>query len=406
MGFQGLAGSLLENIGQKETFCLVRGNESEFSRRSIFTTHFPCWGDVYFCWKIPSGNVFYDPVNLENIIVRIEEKMFPGGSKSLVNKAGNNVRDGNHTIDDLNIIDEWRAAHKFVLNTFQASLRNRTRGKGIVVAQRHKRRNTIFNKLKRQPKMELSRMDDIAGCRLIFETIDDLYEFRKEFHKAKFKHKRKNEIDKYNYIKLPKETGYRGIHDIYSYDVNSKNGDLYKGLLVEIQYRTLVQHAWATAVEVIGFITENQPKFQQGDKRYEKCMALASEILARFYEGNKGPYPDIGDKELVSLFRELDEELHLIRNFTGLNSSESATTSNRNTILIFKNDGELEALSYKDANDALKALFKFEKENPLLDVVLVKADTSEEIRMAFRNYFSDAKDFVRLLTDAIDGFSR
>ncbi|TVT70751.1 MAG: (p)ppGpp synthetase [Denitromonas halophila] len=329
-------------------------------------------------------------------------KPFPGGSKSRVNRAGANVRNHRATADDLQAIDEWRAAHKVLLNTFQASLRNRTKYKKIVVAQRHKRRNTIFNKLLREPKMELARMDDIAGCRLIFESIGELNEFRKDFHKARFKHKRKNEADKYNYILKPKRTGYRGIHDVYSYDVNSKNGEFHKGLLVEIQYRTLIQHAWATAVEVIGFITENQPKFQQGDKRYEHCMALASEILARYFEDGYGPFPDLSNDELLKEFRSLDNELHLIRNFTGLNSAESETTANRNTILIFQPDGELEALSYRSESDALRELFRLEKENPSLDVVLVKADTNEEIRMAFRNYFSDAKEFVRLLTQAME----
>lgn len=333
-----------------------------------------------------------------------EPRPFPGGSKSRVNRAGNNIRHQCATLEDINVIDEWRAAHKVVLNTFQASLRNRTRNKNIVVAQRHKRRNTIFNKLLRQPKMELSRMDDIAGCRLIFDSIDDLNKFRQDFHKAKFKHKRKNDADKYNYIVNPKSTGYRGIHDVYSYDVNSKNGELHKGLLVEIQYRTLVQHAWATAVEVIGIITENQPKFQQGDKRYERCMALASEILARHYEGKTGPFPELKNDELLTQFNSLDAELHLIRNFIGLNTTESETTTNRNTILIFTPDGELETRSFKIESEALKELFKLEKDNPSLDVVLVKADTSDEIRMAFRNYFSDAKEFVRLLSQAVDDF--
>lgn len=248
-------------------------------------------------------------------------------------------------------------------------------------------------------------MDDIAGCRLIFESIQELYTFREAFHKARFKHKRKNDPDKYDYIRNPKSTGYRGIHDVYSYDVNSKNGELHKGLLVEIQYRTLVQHAWATAVEVIGFITENQPKFQQGDKRYEHCMALASEILARFYEQSSGPFEHKSNSELLNEFKALDNELHLVRNLTGLNSTESEATSNRNTILIFKPNSELETISFKETSDALKELFKLEKENPNLDVVLVKADTSEEIRTAFRNYFSDAKDFVRLLNEAIDNFA-
>jgi putative GTP pyrophosphokinase len=179
---------------------------------------------------------------------------FANLSKTRINTAGARVRAGTAGPEDIQAIEEWRAAHRAVLNTFQASLRNRTRNRNrnrkIIVAQRHKRRNTIFNKLFRLPKMELSRMDDIAGCRLIFPSIKELVEFRSTFHKARFRHKRKNYLDKYDYIKTPKDTGYRGIHDIYSYDVNSHHGEMYKGLLVEIQYRTLVQHAWATAVEV------------------------------------------------------------------------------------------------------------------------------------------------------------
>lgn len=324
---------------------------------------------------------------------------FPGGSKSRVNAAGYSIRDQRASVEDMHVIDEWRAAHRIVLNTFQASLRSRTRGKQIVVAQRHKRKNTIFHKLMRLPKMELSRMDDVAGCRLIFRSIKELYEFRESFHKARFNHKRKNETDKYDYIKRPKQTGYRGIHDVYSYDVRSKNGDQYRGLLLEIQYRTLVQHAWATAVEVIGFITESQPKFQQGDKRYESCMALASEILSRAHEGKTGPFPDYSNGELLQRFENVDKEIHIIRTLTGLNSSETVYTDSRNSILIFKDDGSLEVKSFKEAPDALRELFRLERDFPTLDVVLVKADTNEEIRMAFKNYFSDAKDFIKLLTD-------
>lgn len=325
---------------------------------------------------------------------------FPGLSKTRVNTAGKNVRRQAASDDDLKIIEEWRAAHRAVLNTFQAILRNRTKNSNVIVAQRHKRRNTIFNKLLRFPKMELARMDDVAGCRLIFTSIEELNHFRTSFHRARFRHKIKNDADKYNYILHPKNTGYRGIHDVYSYDVNSTHGANYKGLLVEIQYRTLVQHAWATAVEVIGFITESQPKFQQGDTRYEKCMALASEILARGHENSKGFFPELSNEELLHEFSKLDEQLHLVRTLTGLNVVETQTTENKNSILIFKPDGVLEVKSYREAPDALQALFKLEQEFPELDIVLVKADSNEEIRVAFKNYFSDAKDFISLLFEA------
>lgn len=322
---------------------------------------------------------------------------FPGGSKSRVNRAGENVRNGIASLEDLHVIDEWRAAHRGVLNTFQAILRNRMRGTGITVAQRHKRKRTIFDKLLRLPGMQLSRMDDVAGCRLIFKNLKALNSFRADFHRARFNHERRNELDKYDYIKHPKATGYRGIHDVYEYDVNSDVGQRLAGLNVEIQYRTLVQHAWSTAVEVIGFITESQPKFQKGDKRYEHAMALASEILARAHENLKGPYPDVPDRELASAFLALDKELSLLRTLRGLNAANREVSAKRNAILIFSSIGTLEVRSFRDATDAIRALFVLERDMPDQDIVLVRADTSDEVRLAFRNYFSDARDFIRLL---------
>lgn len=325
---------------------------------------------------------------------------FPGGSKARVNRAGDNIRNFSETFEDFVVVEEWRAAHRGVLNTFQAILRTRTKGTKISVAQRHKRRNTIFNKLFRFPSMQLSRMDDVAGCRLIFETMDELNAFRNNFHNARFRHKRRNDLDKYNYIKYPKKTGYRGIHDIYVYDVNSISGKKLKGLYIEIQYRTLVQHAWATAVEVIGFITESQPKFQHGDTRYEKAMALASELLARAYENSKGPFPNLTDREVLNEFIQFDTELSLIKTLKGLNQAKNEVTNKRNTILIFSSDGKLDTKSFRDATEALKVLFELEKNSPDKDIVLVRADSSEEIRLAFRSYFSDAKEFINLIEGA------
>ena len=326
-----------------------------------------------------------------------KNKDFPGGSKSRVNRAGNAVRDMTAEIEDYLVIEEWRAAHRYVLNTFQAILRNRTRDSIITVAQRHKRRSTIFDKLVRFPEMQLARMDDVAGCRLIFQDFASLSKFRTNFHKARFHHKRKNEPNKYNYIENPKNTGYRGIHDVYSYDVNSETGKNLKGLLVEIQYRTTVQHAWATAVEVIGFITENQPKFEKGDDRYNHAMALASEILARAHENKKGPFPDKPDIAVVHEFLTLDTELGLLNMLRGLNTASAEVSENRNSILIFHESSELEVRTYRSATEALAALFELEKELPGTDIVLVKADTSEEVRFAFKNYFSDARDFIGLV---------
>lgn len=324
---------------------------------------------------------------------------FPGGSKARVSRAGAAVRAGTETLEDLVVVNVWRAAHKPVLNTFQAILRNRTRGSGIVVAQRHKRKRTIFGKLQRLPGMELARMDDVAGCRLIFPNIAALYEFRERLHQARFSHRRRNESDKYDYIKSPKDTGYRGIHDVYEYDVNSVHGAATKGLLIELQYRTSVQHAWATAVEVIGFITASQPKFQEGDKRYETAMLFASEILARAHEGRTSALPHLSDEELLQRFVEIDHELQLLNLLRKLNAADTEVNANRNVILIFSETEELETRSYASAAEALRVLFDLEQKNPGQDIVLVRADTSDDVRTAFRNYFSDAREFINLVDE-------
>lgn len=327
--------------------------------------------------------------------------IYPGGSRSRVNKAGCRLRENTPTAEDVQIIDEWRAAHKAVLNTFQAILRNRTKGKEITVSQRHKRKNTILGKLNRFPSMELSRMDDIAGCRLIFNDIESLNKFRSELHRSRFKHELRNEKSKYNYIHTPKDTGYRGIHDIYVYKVNSKNGAYHNGLYVEIQYRTKIQHSWATAVEIIGFLTESQPKFQKGDKRYTELMSYASEILARAHEQSKGPHPDISSGDLVVKFSTLEADLRLMDTLVGIKIANTFNSQRQNIILVFDNENQLQIKSYADTNSALKDLFRIERENPSYDAVLVKAEKNEDIRLAFKNYFLDAYDFVDLIRSGI-----
>ena len=330
---------------------------------------------------------------------------FPGGSRGQVNRAGNRVRDGSETSDDIAVINTWREAHRHVINSFQAILRNRTRGSNIVVAQRHKRQRTIFDKLHRFPRMQLSRMDDVAGCRLIFESIERLQEFRETFHKkSRFYHKLKNEPDKYDYLVHPKDSGYRGIHDVYEYDVNSIAGRDRKGLLIELQYRTFHQHAWATAVELVGLLTADQPKFDRGDGRIKRILQLASEIIARAFEEIPSCLPDLSNRDVVEQFAVLDANLNFMGMLRGLNMANRHVSEAKDMILIFRGTetderGVMEVRSYPNTTAALRALFELEQAHPGMDVVLVKSERPEDVREAFRNYFSDAVQFIDLIDD-------
>ena len=216
----------------------------------------------------------------------------PVDSKTSVRRAGQRIRANAATDNDIAVLNRWRAAHGYIINTFQASLRNRTRGLRIPVAQRLKRAATIIDKLQQGRALDLASMQDIAGVRLVFPDVPALRTFRAGFHRTKAKHEMVNEPDRYDYIQSAKDSGYRGVHDIYRYRAGTAAGAQWNGLLIEVQYRTLVQHAWATAVELSDALTANRTKFSQGSVDNERFFRICSELLARYWEDEVSCLPD------------------------------------------------------------------------------------------------------------------
>ena len=327
----------------------------------------------------------------------------PWGTKGLLNRTGDKIRRGEDlTRDEVESFENWRGAHSYVLNTFKPLLWSRVRGKNIVVAQRLKRRLTIIDKLTREPRMELARMDDIAGCRLIFENLDNLEEFRAKFHTSRFNHRLRHEDpNKYNYIECPKPSGYRGVHEIYLYNVNSDKGKIFNGLYVEMQFRTLCQHAWATAVEVVSRITENQPKFDRGDDRHREFFRLASEIIARSVESKTGCKASLSNEELCGQFREVDSEINVIRFLRNLPTIERASRVKNNIVLQLSMTGVLTIHEFRDIERATEGYFILEKDNPSDDIVFVRAKTFDAIRSAYRNYFQNTSEFLTYIENGL-----
>lgn len=330
------------------------------------------------------------------------DRKFPGGSKSRVNAAGAAIREARATQEDLHVIEEWRAAHSSVINTFQALLRNRAKDYGARVIQRHKRKATIFDKLHRQQGMDLARMDDVAGCRVICPDVPSLYAFRESMHGARFDHILKTSVDKYDYIKTPKQDGYRGIHDVYEYNVASEEGRHLRGLRIELQYRTEVQNAWSTTNEIIAHITKgaSQPKYHRGDTRYLALMSLTSEILARSFEGCPGPHPDLENGELVSLYEKHEAELNFKLQLAGLGVALRGNEDNKGPeFILFREGGQLELFGFETQTEALAKLFDLEVSRPTADVVYVPRTTADDIRASFKNYYDDAHEFLFWLAE-------
>lgn len=341
----------------------------------------------------------------------------PPESKSAVKRAGRKISDGVPTPEDFELVDLWRASHGYVINTFQAWIKNHIKRKGYEVefAQRLKRRNTVIDKLHRrdnsgQPLMvDVSSMHDFAGCRMIFNNIEELNDFRAYMHSQtvakNVKHVLRYPPEKYDYIEKPKSTGYRGIHDVYRhFPRGSERGEGKKpwdNLLVEIQYRTRAQHAWATAVEISDLVDGERTKFEMNESKRGRFFSIASEIIARNHEGIKRAFIECTVSDLQQELKNLENELGILQRLSALKTFGDDTRLQQHNVLnITRNesgDVSLEVLPFRKAADAIAKATELETSGSSLNAVYVRADNPSQLRSAYRNYFNDPVDFVKII---------
>ena len=341
----------------------------------------------------------------------------PPASKSAVKRAGQAIADNKADNADYLLVDQWRASHGYVINTFQAWLKRHINKKEYYVefAQRLKRRNTVIDKLQRvnsngDPLIkDVSAMHDFAGCRMIFNNLDQLNDFRDYIHSSNVmrnvEHTLRHDPDKYNYIANPKFTGYRGIHDVYKhFPRGTKRQQLKKpwdGLLVELQYRTRAQHAWATAVEISDLLDGERTKFELETSERGKFFAIASEIIARRHENIANAFIEIETTDLQAELQRLEGKLGILRRLELLKQFEDEESlQNHNVLNIYrKDDGslELEVLPFASAAPAIAKASELEASASSLNAVYVRSDNPKQLRSAYRNYFYDPVDFVKII---------
>lgn len=345
----------------------------------------------------------------------------PPTNKSSVRRAGKAISEKAETDHDIALLDQWRMAHGYVLNTFKVWLRRKIElfDFDIEFAQRLKRRNTVIDKLQRHDAngtpliRDVTAMHDFAGCRLIFETVDDLRKFRDYMHSSRVmknvNHELKNNSDKYDYIATPKFTGYRGIHDVYRhFPRGSERGEAAKawdGLMVEIQYRTRAQHAWATAVEISDVIDGQRTKFEMDQSERGRFFAVASELIARHYEGLAHGLDGEFTEDLIVELKKLEERLGILENLSVLRQAEVQGEFKRHNVLnIVRVQGDeitLELYTFDSPTEAISKATELEASEHSINAVYVRGDNPKQIRSAYRNYFNDPVDFVALVRGAL-----
>jgi Region found in RelA / SpoT proteins len=336
----------------------------------------------------------------------------PASSRTAVDKAAWALVDPAATRVDreiaLFVVNNWRSSHAFPLNTIQMSLRRRAAlvDPDVTVSQRIKRLPSITQKLERYPGMRLSRMQDIGGCRAVLADANAVRKVFSLYREGNGKHELIR-VDDYMDEK-PKESGYRGVHLVYKYRSDRKA--TYNGLSVEVQLRTRWQHAWATAVETVGFFTSQALKSSAGSEDWLRFFALMSSEIA----GREGTPPVPGTPGDEARFSgellELTLSLGVVERLTAYGATlkvfEERTAGGSSKYFVLRLNAAERTLnvysfgSLAQATGHYEALERAAGEERDTDVVLVSVDSISALRRAYPNYFLDTGAFLRVVRDA------
>ena len=334
----------------------------------------------------------------------------PQHSKSAVGKAGRRLveeegQDG--YTGALAVLDNWRTSHACPLNSIQTSLRYRGKkiSKDALISQRLKRISSIKGKLKRSEGMQLHRMQDIGGCRATMPSVEEVYLLQEAMTGKRLRSECIKEID---YIKDPKPSGYRGIHMIYKFQGKKHSG--HNGLLIEVQIRSAIQHAWATSVEIAGTFLGVSLKSEEGPGEWLDFFSLVSTLFAarEGYAPNHLNSDEIqGIKQKVISLRDKLSIVEQLKAFSVVTKeSNNIEASDGYFLLELRVDEKIITIRYyqKDYLDkATEEYIRLEEGNKNNDVniVLVAAESLTGLKKSYPNYFADSEIFISVLEECL-----
>jgi hypothetical protein len=313
----------------------------------------------------------------------------------------------------MEIINNWRASHAYPLNTFQVTLRNKARrvDSNAIVAQRTKRLWSIWHKLDRFKTTRLSQMQDIGGCRAIMQTSQQVRDLLHDYQRSSLRHVPRRTTD---YIEKPRDSGYRGIHVIWAYSSDTVAKAMYNDLQIEMQIRSVLQHAWATTVETVGILTRQALKSSLGEGDWLRFFALMGAVVA--CRENTPPVPGTPNdrSELIAELKDCaikvnaTARLHTIADAIHTLEQPSARETNAHFFLLELSPDILKITGYTAAQqvEAQEQYAEVEKritKEDNSDAVLVSVDSLAALRRAYPNYFLDTRVFATLLEEALDG---
>jgi putative GTP pyrophosphokinase len=322
-------------------------------------------------------------------------------SKGAVNRAGIAlIGDDPHRHDGAkDILDNWRACHVAPLNSFQTSLRTRLKeiDKKALVSQRLKRTPSILSKIERIPGMKLARMQDIGGIRAVVQDMRKVRELEQGYKKGtKAFTIVKGGTD---YINTPATSGYRSVHQIFK----CKNG-----FSIELQIRTQIQHAWATAVETMGTFLDHSLKSSEGPEEWLEFFALASSSFAILEGTPRIPGQDqLSDMDTFEKLLVTKETLDVLNTLSGFRvvakkiTEEFYNSKKGKYHLVTLNLDErmaniqtYEAKYIQQANEDYSKKEEEARAGKNIQVVLVTSESIAALKKAYPSFFLDSENFA------------
>lgn len=330
----------------------------------------------------------------------------PKHSKEKVKKAGKYLVhsdiNSKEFYDSIPVFHNWRSAHAFPMQIMLDLLRkNAIRiDKKAIAVQRLKRVPSIIGKLIREKNMNLSRMEDIAGCRVVVDNVSHVTRIHTSLQKSRTKNILHRERD---YISYPKESGYRGIHLVFKYNCGKEK---FKGMAVELQIRSKIQHSWATAVEVVGAYTKQALKASTGDTIW---LDFFKYVSVEFSKLENCPVDSMHITiDTFSKMHECIEQLNLSDRLRAFKVATKALTRDKGKgagyfILLLDLDKKIVSYSrfgksqLADATEFYSEQEKTYKDDISKDVVMVSASSVRDLKRAYPNYFADTEVFEKYL---------
>ncbi|HEV3154721.1 MAG TPA: RelA/SpoT domain-containing protein [Candidatus Baltobacteraceae bacterium] len=340
----------------------------------------------------------------------------PKYDRVFVNKAGDRLRRSVADDDDLGIINNWRAAHAFPLVTFRVTLASRAKAvdSKVIISQRLKRLSSIALKLNRFRNLRLWDIQDIGGCRAVLSSERRARRLFETYCKSGDTLKHVLLWHK-NYVDDPKDSGYRGFHLIYGY--RGKNPQ-YDDLRIEIQIRSKLQHAWATAVETVDIFTGQALKSSVGKPEWDDFFRLMASFIARRERKACVPNTPQSLTELRSRIAERAASLNVVdrmRHFRQIAEQFDTEQIQRITgkhpgyflLQVRPTERLIRITAFRDKDLTLAEQQYLDTERDILteksdaDAVLVKVDKFINLRKAYPNYYGDTDFFLSIVRDAI-----